>query len=151
MLFGAYKRARRTLPLFGDSATPSSPMSTLSLSVNCFIFNPDCLVSNKQTLYRINAAQISLNTISNGHLAFMKMTGDGGPPESSSYDGWERDARRKGNHRGTAWSGEGYRHNLKGTCADVTRCHGTAYRHAMGGNPATIYDKPRHRHLVPVG
>ncbi|KYN13904.1 hypothetical protein ALC57_13978, partial [Trachymyrmex cornetzi] len=76
-------------------------------SVNCFIFNPDALVSNKQTLYHISAAQISLNTISNGHLAFMKMTGDGSPPESSSYDGRECDRGKKGNHRreSTEWEG----------------------------------------------
>jgi len=76
-------------------------------SVNCFIFNPDALVSNKQTLYHISAAQISLNTISNGHLTFMKMTEDGSPPESSSYDGWECDRGKKGNHRreSTEWEG----------------------------------------------
>lgn len=39
------------------------------------------LTSSKQTLYRISAARISLDTISNGRLAFMKMTGDAGPPE----------------------------------------------------------------------
>ncbi|KYN32100.1 hypothetical protein ALC56_13478, partial [Trachymyrmex septentrionalis] len=114
-------------------------------SVNCFIFNPDALVSNKQTLYHISAAQISLNTISNGHLTFMKMTGDGSPPESSSYDGRECDRGKKGNHRRESTEWEGQPVGIwRGERGDVTKCRGTAYRYAMGGNLATIYDQPRH-------
>lgn len=37
-----------------------------------------------------------------------------------------------------------------GTCDDITKCRGTAYRYAMGGNLATIYDWQSYRHLVLV-
>lgn len=86
------------------SATPSSTMSTLSTVLYLIRV---ALVSNKQTLYHISTAQISLNTISNGHLAFMKMTGDGGPPESSSYDVRECGKGKKGNQRGRTVEGVG--------------------------------------------
>ncbi|KAF3426395.1 hypothetical protein E2986_14113 [Frieseomelitta varia] len=32
--------------------------------------------------------------------------------------------------------------------ADVTKCHGTAYQHAMGGSLQTIYELRSRRHLV---
>lgn len=128
------------------SATPSSPMSTFC---QLLYLIPAALVSNKQTLYHISAAQISLDTISNDHLAFMKMTGDGGPPESSSYVGSVAEEKR-GITVENRRSGKGSQWRWRGECDDVTKCRGTAYRYAMGGNLATIYDQPRHWHLVSV-
>ncbi|TGZ52863.1 hypothetical protein DBV15_05162, partial [Temnothorax longispinosus] len=77
------------------------------------------IVSNKQTLYHISAVQISLNTISNGHLAFMKMTGDGNPPESSSYDGSGMCQRKKGEE--SAESGKGDQWGFGGENAMTSR------------------------------